>query len=123
MRPHLETVKQLINKHISVLEVARLSSGIGIQIDILDSLNLLDIAMDIIGFPPDNSLQFDTDIILNGISTAPHKRNDFDNMFSRDKWKENEYELSKNDIDYFVDTLYIDYEHLVRERPHLFVKD
>lgn len=122
MRPYLDAVKQLVIKHVDILEVARLSSGIGIQINILDRLNLLDIAMDIIGFPQDNTLEFDTDIIDNGSSTQPNKRKDFDNMFSRDQWKAKEYELEKSTIDYFVNTLYIDYEHLVRTKPHLFVK-
>jgi hypothetical protein len=123
MRPQENIVKLIVAKHIEVLEVARLASGIGVQIDILDRLNLLDLAMDIIGFPPDNSLQFDIDIVLNNISTAPHKRKDFENMFERDRYKQDEYELSKDDIDDFVDSLYKGFDELLLTRPHLLVKD
>lgn len=122
MRPQENIVRLIVAKHIDVLEVARLASGIGVQIDILDQLNLLDLAMDIIGFPPDNILQFDTDIIDNGISTQPDKRQDFDNMFDRGKYKEGEWDLSKNDIDEFVEKLYNDFDGLLLSRPHFFVK-
>ena len=122
MRPQENIVRLIVAKHIDVLEVARLSSGIGVQIDILDQLNLLDLAMDIIGFPPDNTREFDIDILLNDVSTAPHKRNDFDNMFERDKYKDGEWDLSKNDIDEFVEKLYNNFDGLLLSRPHFFVK-
>ena len=122
MRPQENIVRLIVAKHIDVLEVARLSSGIGVQIDILDQLNLLDLAMDIIGFPPDNTREFDIDILLNEVSTAPHKRNDFDNMLDRGKYKDNEWDLSKNDIDEFVEKLYNDFDGLLLSRPHFFVK-
>ena len=92
------------------------------QIDILDQLDLLDLAMDIIGFPADNTREFDIDILFNDVSTAPHKRNDFENMFDRSEWKHAEYELSKNDIDEFVKKLYNDFDGLLLSRPHFFVK-
>ena len=78
--------------------------------------------MDIIGFPPDNTREFDIDILLNEVSTAPHKRNDFENMFDRGKYKDGEWDLSKNDIDDFVEKLYNDFDGLLLSRPHFFVK-
>ncbi len=52
MRPQENIVKLILAKHIDVLEVAGLASGIGVHIEILDKLNLLDLITDIIGFPP-----------------------------------------------------------------------
>ena len=122
MRPQENIVRLIVAKHIDVLEVTRLASGIGVQIDVLDQLNLLDLAMDIVGFPPDNTREFDIDILINEVSTFPHKRNDFDNMFDRSEWKHTEYDLSKNDIDEFVEKLYNDFDDLLLSRPHFFVK-
>ena len=122
MRPQENIVKLIITKHIEVLEVVRLSSGIGVQIDVLDRLNLLDLAMDIIGFPQGNVSEFDIDIILNGISTAPGKRNDFENMFDREPYKENEWDLNKKDVNLFVQNLYNDLDELLLLKPHLFIK-
>jgi hypothetical protein len=122
MRPQEDIVRLIVTKHIDVLEVGRLASGIGVQIDILDQLNLLDLAMDIIGFPSSNILQFDTDIIDNGTSTQPNKRQDFENMFDRGKYKDGEWDLNKNDIDEFVEKLYDSFDGLLLSHPHFFVK-
>ncbi|HMJ46798.1 MAG TPA: hypothetical protein VK498_05680 [Ferruginibacter sp.] len=122
MRPQENIVKLIVNKHVDVLEVSRLATGIGVNIDILDQLDLLDLAMDIIGFPKHNILEFDIDIIFNNISTQPDKRKDFENMFDRDKYKEGEWDLSKGGIDNFVEKLYSDFDELILSRPHFFVK-
>lgn len=122
MKPQENIVRLIVAKHIDVLEVSRLSVGIGVQIDILDKLNLLDLAMDIIGYPPTNTFEFDTDIIYNDISTKPGNRKDFENMFDRSQYKEKEWDLEKNDINKFVKKLYSDYDELLLSRPHLFIK-
>jgi hypothetical protein len=121
MRPQEKIVRLIVAKHIDVLEVARLAAGIGVQIDILDQLDLLDLAMDIIGYPSDNTKEFNIDILINDISTFPNKRNDFDNMFDRGEYKNNEWDLSKADIDEFVEKLYSDFDGLLLSRPHFFV--
>jgi hypothetical protein len=122
MKPQENIVRLIVAKQIDVLEVARLSAGIGVQIDILDQLDLLDLAMDIIGYPPSNLSEFDVDLLLNSISTRPDKRKDFENLFDRSEYKENEWELEKRSIDSFVDKLYKDFDELLLTRPHLFIK-
>lgn len=85
-------------------------------------LDLLDIALDIVGIPQDNSANFDFDY-LNGVSTPdPNRRNDFNNMFCRDRWDSIGYELKKEHIDSIVEQLYKDYDELILEQPHLFIK-
>lgn len=59
MRPHFEIARKLVMMHVEVLEQSRLLSGLDVQIGVLDELDLLAIAMDIIGYSPDNSSLFD----------------------------------------------------------------
>lgn len=99
MRPQENIVRLIVAKHIEVLEVARLACGIGVQIDLLDRLQLLDLALDIIGFPPDND------------------------EFSREDLKSGEWDLNDSDIDKYVDKLYKSFDELLLTKPHLFVKD
>ena len=98
MRPQENIVRLIVAKHIDILEVARLASGIGVHIQIFDDLNLLDLVMDIIGFPSG------------------------DTEFDREDLKKGEWDLGKGDIDVFVENLYNEFDVLLLSKPHLFVK-
>jgi hypothetical protein len=108
-------VKDLITKHIEVREQLNLLAIAGVQIDAFDQLNLFDIALDVIGFPKDNTKGIDFEELdeIHSNGTA----------FSRDKWDFIVFELQKEDVDAFVKQLYAEYDELILERPHLFVRE
>ena len=99
MRPQGNIGKLIITKHIEVLEVSILVSGICVQIDVLDRIQLLDLALDIIGFPADTS------------------------EFNWKEFKYDEWDLNVSDIEKYVDKLYKLFDELLLSKPHLFVKN
>jgi hypothetical protein len=122
-RPLFDIVKNLVTKHVELLEFSKKLTKLSVTIDFIDKLELLDIAMDIVGFPKDNCLEFDNNLIDNERSTRPDLRTDFENRFIRDFWHDTAFELKKKDIDIFVLKLFTDLDQLILEKPNLFVKD
>ena len=118
-RPNYHIVRRLLQKHVALMSQLSLLGDMGIEIGILNNLNLDDVALDIIGFPPDNTTEFNysTDPAF----FSPVKRTDFENRFCRDPWCWLAFELRPADIDGFVEKLYDDYDTLILQRPHLFV--
>ncbi|GAA0554980.1 hypothetical protein [Chitinophaga japonensis] len=104
-------VKSLVKKHLQIQEQINLLAFAGVQVDMLDQLDLFDIALDVIGFPKDTPINPDADEPLTHIP------------FSRDKWDFALYELREQDVDAFVKQLYKEYDELILEQPHLFVRE
>jgi len=112
---NFEIVKRLITKHLEITDKIERLSAAGIQIDVLDQLDLFDIALDVIGFPKDNTKGLDFEE-LDELHTSGA-------AFSRDKWDFILFELKKHDIDAFVKQLYAEHSELILKQPRLFVKD
>lgn len=92
----------------------------GVDIDLFGNYQLLEVALSLIGFPEDNTQEFDFDL-LNG-QPANGMRPDFDNMFCRE-WLTSEFherasnpllKISPEDLPQVVasytDWLYAEYE-------------
>ncbi|HEU4556127.1 MAG TPA: hypothetical protein VFS25_24985 [Chitinophaga sp.] len=105
-----EIVKSLVIKHLQIQEQINLLAFAGVQIDVLDQLDLFDIALDVIGFPKDTPINPDADEPLNHVP------------FNRDRWDFTLYDLQEQDVDDFVRQLYKEYDELILEQPHLFVR-
>jgi len=114
MRPQYTIVKKIIEKDAEVMEASRLLSGIGISIDLLDNLNLVDLAMDIVGFPKDG---YNHPI---GIDSK-----ESENAFSRSRWYDMAWNIDSGEItiDEYVNNLYNDYDELILHKPYLFIKN
>jgi len=108
-------VKDLITKHLEITEQLNLLAAAGVQIETFDQLNLFDIALDVIGFPKDNTKGIDFEEL-----TELHSNG---KVFSRDKWDFIVFELKKEDVDDFVKQLYAEYDELILKQPYLFVKE
>jgi len=108
-------VKDLITKHLEIMEQLNLLAHAGVQIETFDQLNLFDIALDVIGFPKDNTKVLDFEE-LDELHTEGK-------AFSRDKWDFIVFELKKEEIDDFVKQLYAEYDELILKQPQLFVKE
>jgi hypothetical protein len=113
MSPQYQIVKYIIKKEVEVMETARVLSGIGVSIDLLNSLGLLDLAMDIIGFPKQGLTDFPQEL-----------RKDHDDSFSREILHDKVLEIDSGHltVDDFVDMLYADFDTLLLQHPHFFVK-
>lgn len=101
MKKKKEIVTELIKLQVKCLKQTEKYESVDLNINILGNYELLDIALDMIGFPPDNSAEFDY-AILNGLGPSG-KRTDFDNLFCRDH-------LYNNSIigDYSSDSIHFD---------------
>jgi len=108
-------VKDLITKHLEITEQLDLLAAAGVQIETFDQLNLFDIALDVIGFPKDNTKGVDFEEL-----TELHSNG---KVFSRDKWDFIVFELKKEDVDDFVKQLYVEYDELILKQPDLFVRE
>jgi hypothetical protein len=97
MRPNYNIVKQLVLKHIEVYDVCRIACRAGIQVEVLDNLCLLDLALDLIGYPPEE-------------------------VFNREFVKNEEWEFDERQIDKITQNLFKEYDNLILKRPELFVK-
>lgn len=92
---------------------------LGLKLDFRWDESVADIALDLIGFPKDNSANFDFSHLNNPefVKPNPEKRNDFDNMFCRD-WLDDEiydYAFEKDgymSIDELVDWLFNEKQNL-----------
>lgn len=82
MKPRKQIVTELIKLQVECLKQTEKYESVNLNINILGNYELLNIALDIIGFPADNSAEFDYSI-LNGQNPSG-KRTDFDNLFCRD---------------------------------------
>ncbi len=111
MRPQYQIVKQIIEKEKEVMESSRLLAGLGVSISVIDNLGLLDLAMDVIGYPPESLPDSQENILEAG-------------SFSRAQWKQKAWEIDSGHltVDEFVDELYRDYDVLILQQPHLFIK-
>ena len=81
------------------MEISRLSSGIGVHIELLDNLALLDLALDIIGFPEEGK-----------------------DGFSREYLKNGEWDLGYEEVNNYVESLFRLFDELLLDKPYLFLK-
>lgn len=82
MKTQRQIVTELIEMQVDCLKRIEKYESVDISISIFGNYELLNVALDIIGFPSDNSSEFDYSI-LNG-QKPDGRRTDFDNLFCRD---------------------------------------
>lgn len=118
MKKQRDIVKELIELHRSCVERMDKLKLLGVEVDIMANDELLKIALDIIGFPEDNTEEFDFDT-LNGRSPNG-KRTDYNNLYCRDGLKdfpyiyysEEDLKAEGGTIDDYLDFLYCEYNKL-----------
>jgi hypothetical protein len=113
MRPNYLAVRKMLLKHFELMKYSSTLSEMGIEVEILENIDLLDIAMDFIGFPqvPEDGEE-EEDI-------------DAEDGFTRDRWDKMAYDYfvsETDDIDSFVLKLYEDCDHLILHHPNWFVR-
>ena len=116
-----EKDRNIIKKILYVVEVRDKRENklteLGITCNFKEDEILNNLILDIIGFPPDNSLEFDFDVLNGAEKTETKLRVDFDNMFCRDWINEVIYNYILNesefkDDDELIDFLYNEYVNL-----------
>lgn len=105
-----QVVEKLLRIQFLVWAKVDALENLGISFDIETSA-LLDPILDLIGFPADNSSQFD----LHGYYSMGSKRTDFDNMFCRDYLTSqvlDDFDTLKMEVSFseLADRLYAAYE-------------
>ena len=82
MKTQKEIVSSLLSLQLNCLNRMEICSALEMDINIMGDMELWHIALDIIGFPEDNTLEFD----FNSLNSLPAdgKRTDYENMFCRD---------------------------------------
>lgn len=117
MKTQRQIVTELIDMQVDCLKRIEKYESVDISISIFGNYELLDVALDIIGFPSDNSSEFDYSI-LNG-QKPDGRRTDFDNLFCRDYLYDNSIigEFTPDspafeDIETYVDWLYNEFKKL-----------
>jgi hypothetical protein len=113
MKPNYEIVKELITKHVKVGKLTDTLSDAGVEIPLLHCLDLVDIAFDLIGYPSERHLTDYIKFVQRGTGSEESLR---------DKWQYEVNNLRMKDIDSFLERLYDEYNQLLVEKPHLFVK-
>lgn len=91
-------VKDLITKHVEMMELANRLAWAGARIEDLEELNLFKIALDIVGFPNSDTLFLQCEETLISV------------------------EMREMEIEDFVKLLYAECDELMLQKPHLFVK-
>lgn len=118
MKTQRDIVKELLELHRSCVVRMDKLELLGVEINIMANDELLNIALDVIGFPEDNTNEFDFDT-LNG--RRPNgKRTDYDNLYCRDGLKDFPYIYSSEEdlesegvtIDDCLNFLYGEYNKL-----------
>lgn len=125
MKPNFFIVKRLFTKYFEITEYCDKLSAIGISVPFFEGIDLDDIALDLIGFPADNTADFDFEKLNGRDSSNSNLRTDWDNMFCRDRWTELIYEYynSKDrNLNELIQKLYDEYDLLILEKPDLFVR-
>lgn len=108
MKTHKQIVKELISLQLDCLEKMDKFEEVGITLDFFGNLDLLEKALDLVGFPPDNTFEFELAVLKGEI--PKEKQAEFDNLFCRDYLYDNSlfsgdaYEFKT--IDEYVDWLY-----------------
>lgn len=108
MKTQKQIVKELISLQLECIHRMDKFESVGIALNFFGNFELLDKALDIIGFPEDNTVEFDLSA-LNGLEPTG-KRTDFDNIFCRDYLYDNSFfdgdTYHFSTIDEYVDWLY-----------------
>ncbi|WP_106828165.1 hypothetical protein [Parabacteroides pacaensis] len=109
MKTQKQIVKELISLQLECLRKMDQFESVGITINLFGNYELLNKALDLIGFPEDNTVEFDLSA-LNGQQTISGKRTDFDNIFCRDYLYDNSFfdgdTYQFKTVDEYVDWLY-----------------
>ncbi len=98
MKPHYQTVKNLIENHVKLCDFTADMESKGVTMVILNNLDLFKIALDVIGFPPDIE---EVDEFGNITPSG---------AIDRHKWDDIAYGLREEHIEPFVEELYAEYE-------------
>lgn len=114
-----EAIKNLLMLYKNICVKEDQLEKLGLEIDFRWDESVSDIALDLIGFPKDNSANFDFSHLNNPefVKPNPEKRNDFDKMFCRD-WLDDEInsfafeEEGHLKIDELVEWLYKEKQNL-----------
>ncbi len=118
MKPNHEVIKKLLTKHIEVIEYVDRLAHDGVHVSALDCLDLFEMAMDLVGFPPDAG-PYDFQSPVPHVTQETITRENF----SREHWNILSSELKVDELDVFIERLYIDYNELRISYPHLFAEN
>jgi hypothetical protein len=111
MKPTNQLVKQLIAKHVELADLTSNLEMTGVRIYLLDRLDLFDMAMDVIGFPPEQSLVLDEGQFKDSGNGSA--------CYNRDKLREEASRLRMRDVDAFIERMYAEYDEYLSKQPHL----
>lgn len=119
MKTQKQIVKELISLQLECVRKMDQFESVGITINIFGNFELLDRALDLIGFPEDNTSEFDLSA-LNGQQSSG-KRTDFNNIFCRDYLYDNSFfdgdTYQFKTIDEYVEWLYQEVRRIHAEGP------
>lgn len=109
-------VKKLLLLYRSCVDRTEELESMGVSLSFVDNEKLWNIALDLIGFPEDNSREFDF-MALNG-HEPEGKRVDIDNLFSRDWLMDHSFmdhcreEPNDTTVDEYMEFLYEEYNKM-----------
>ncbi|MCC8096114.1 MAG: hypothetical protein LIP05_12625 [Tannerellaceae bacterium] len=113
----MKTVKEIVSSLLSLqlhcLNRMEICNALEIEINLMGDMELWNIALDIIGFPEDNTMEFDFNT-LNG-HTPDGKRTDYENMFCRDWLLDPFYNREEDhsiNLTEYIDWLFNEYNKL-----------
>lgn len=121
MKTQKQIVKELISLQLECIRRMDQFESVGITINIFGNFELLDRALDLIGFPEDNTKEFD--LASRDGQRAAGKRTDYDNIFCRDYLYDNSFfdgdGYQFKTIDEYVEWLYQEVRRIHAEGPAL----
>lgn len=125
MKPQKQIVTELIKLQVDCLKRTEKYESVNLNICIFGNYELLDLALDIIGFPTDNSSEFDFSILTGQKDGG--QRTDFGNLFCRDYLYDNSIigEFSSestlfNTVEEYVEWLYNEFKKIsAGDTPHV----
>ena len=111
MKPTTQLVKQLISKHVELADLTSNLEMTGVRIYLLDRLDLFDMAMDVVGFPPEHALVLDEGEFKDNSNGSA--------CYCRDRLRQEASRLRMRDVDAFIEKMYAEYEEFLSKQPHL----
>ena len=109
MYPNYQVIKRLMTEQARLNNICQKLQKADVTVEGLGNIDLLDIVLDLIGFPKENRPV--REIFSSG--------EEFD-CVSRSKWKTAAFCSKKEEIDGYIEKLYAEYNELLAEQPELF---
>jgi hypothetical protein len=102
MKPNYRTVINMMSKHVELVDLIWNLDRLGFRLPQLGTIELFDLALDAIGFPP-----------------VPQKDRRWPDRDYRYEWRDESYRLKQKDVNKFVEKIYAEYEKLKLAQPNM----